>query len=39
VLVQHAPDVFDFARELGLVAWLERVYPQVNERSSDVRER
>lgn len=30
-LVEHCPKVFQFARELGLVAWLERTYPQAHD--------
>ncbi len=29
VLEQHAPKVFQFARELGLTPWLERTYPRL----------
>lgn len=34
----HAPKVFQFARELGLLPWLERTYPPAgNSRTSDRR--
>ena len=29
ILEQHAPKVFQFAVELGLLPWLERMYPKV----------
>jgi hypothetical protein len=37
VLVEHAPKVFQFARELELEPWLERMYPKSNDRSSNAR--
>jgi hypothetical protein len=31
VLRRHAPKVFQFAREVGLLPWLERTYPAVRD--------
>lgn len=31
-LRRYAPKVFQFAREIGELAWLQRMYPKVNER-------
>ncbi len=35
VLRQHAPKVFQFARELGLLPWLERTYPEAPDVPAD----